>query len=500
MMLFHIRSKCRYCAILVVTLLACPVAIAAGFDDNYKVRVGDFDSDGFVDDLFVQAVPEVVILHGEVITPIVIGPDIPSFVLRGEIDNTFTIVSTLTPGQLQTMSQWPVSSVELTANDFNYDGYVDLGIANVASAISTAADQIVFVDATTGTAPAVVLNADSAFGTFIDDVFQWYLDHEYYDVEILVDVATYSYFGIALNDLGLANLFFNCELLHGDCVYILADLNLVFADAGRNCVQEFIAAGENPNTFCRVGFHVFIESTTQQTAIVQDLSNIHPSAANVIQKSNEYEEGNATIEDVADIFEIEVGVVIGGEDVPVDDENLDSPEEQRGFDIHVVLADIWGWIFGESRSATRAPENVYVTGRRVAWVGPFHTALEYSSPAPFLGPPTQYLSAGPENGFLRSKKDNQSEARNVTLGRVVPINLIPDSLWLEMRFADDDYPDDCLDYDLFPGIQDGYNSNSWVHGLILATDGIVDIDMTKFVGGGKPVPATFFSLGATCPN
>lgn len=500
-MLFHIRSKCRYCAILVVTLLACPVAIAAGFDDNYKVRVGDFDSDGFVDDLFVQAVPEVVILHGEVITPIVIGPDVPSFVLRGEIDNTFSIVSTLTPGQLQTMSQWPVSSVELTANDFNYDGYVDLGIANVASAISTAADQIVFVDATTGTAPAVVLNADSAFGTFIDDVFQWYLDHEYYDVEIMVDVDTFSYYGIALNDPGLIQLFAECELAYGECVWILADLNFVFADAGRDCVQEFLAAGENPNTFCRFGYHVFRVSTTQQTTIVQDLSNIHPSAANVIQRSDEYEEGNATIEDVADIFEIEVGVVIGGEDVPVDDENLDSPEEQRGFDIHVVLADIWGWIFGESRSATRAPENVYVTGRRVAWIGPFHTALEYSSPTPILGTETtQYLSAGPNaNGLLRSKINNQSEARNVTLGRVVPINLNPASLWIEMRFADDYYPD-CLDYDLFPGIQDGYNSNSYVHGLILATDGIVDIDMTKFVGGGKPVPATFFASGASCSN
>ena len=500
MMPFHVRRKYHYCATLVFTLLACPVAIAAGFDDNYQVRVGDFDSDGFADDLFVEAVPEIVLIHGEIITPIVIGPDIPSFVLRGEVDNTFSLVTALTSSELQAASQWSLSSVELTANDFNHDGYRDLGLANVPAAISGAANQIVFADSSTGSAPASILNVDTGFETFIDDVYQWYLDHDYYDVEITVDIDIFNYFGVADNFPSLINLFAQCELIHGNgnCAWALHDLNLVFAAEGLDCVQEFLAAGENPYTFCKYAYHVWIKSTTQQTTIVQDLSTAHPDAANVIQKSNEYEEGTATIEDIVDIFEIGIGTDIGGADVPVDDENLDSPEEQRAFDIHVVLADIWGWIFGESRSANRVPDVVYVTGRRVGWIGPFHTALEYSDPLLF-GIPTEYLSAGPKNGLLRSQTDNLSEARNVTLGRVTPISFGARSLWSEMRSADGYYPD-CLDYDLFPAIQNGYNSNSYVHGIIQATDGIVDISMSKFVGGGKPVPATFFAAGASCAN
>ena len=49
-----------------------------------------------------------------------------------------------------------------------------------------------------------------------------------------------------------------------------------------------------------------------------------------------------------------------------------------------------------------------------------------------------------------------------------------------------------VDYDLFPGIMDSYNSNSYVSGLIKATGGTPSIDMSQFYGGGKPLPAKHF--------
>ena len=51
---------------------------------------------------------------------------------------------------------------------------------------------------------------------------------------------------------------------------------------------------------------------------------------------------------------------------------------------------------------------------------------------------------------------------------------------------------DCLDYDLFPGIMNSFNSNSYVHGLINATGGTTSVDFNRYVGGPKPVPPQYF--------
>ena len=49
-----------------------------------------------------------------------------------------------------------------------------------------------------------------------------------------------------------------------------------------------------------------------------------------------------------------------------------------------------------------------------------------------------------------------------------------------------------MDYDLFPGISDSYNSNSYVHGLIRATGGTSAVDLNGYVGGANPLPSTYF--------
>jgi hypothetical protein len=53
--------------------------------------------------------------------------------------------------------------------------------------------------------------------------------------------------------------------------------------------------------------------------------------------------------------------------------------------------------------------------------------------------------------------------------------------------------DNGLNYDLFPQQgTDGYNSNSYVHGLVNAADGVSTINLNNFVGGDKPVPTSEF--------
>jgi len=49
-----------------------------------------------------------------------------------------------------------------------------------------------------------------------------------------------------------------------------------------------------------------------------------------------------------------------------------------------------------------------------------------------------------------------------------------------------------VDYDLFPGISNSYNSNSYVSGLLNATGGKSSVNMRNFVGGEKPLPKRYF--------
>ena len=64
--------------------------------------------------------------------------------------------------------------------------------------------------------------------------------------------------------------------------------------------------------------------------------------------------------------------------------------------------------------------------------------------------------------------------------------------WSRLVAADANY-DDNLPYDAVPSAgAGGYNSNGYTNGLIRATAGVPSIDMTRFVGGEKPVPASAF--------
>lgn len=128
-------------------------------------------------------------------------------------------------------------------------------------------------------------------------------------------------------------------------------------------------------------------------------------------------------------------------------------------------------------------------------VGPYHLAIE----GRFGDADPVTLSAQRTDGLLRSDINRPSDtpANNITIGTITPPEGVsPRDYFSQLRAADAAYCD-CLDYDLFPEALPGtgYNSNSYVTGLIRATGGTPSIDLSIYYGGATPVPRRRFIPG-----
>ena len=135
---------------------------------------------------------------------------------------------------------------------------------------------------------------------------------------------------------------------------------------------------------------------------------------------------------------------------------------------------------------------MYVTGHRFGGMGPYHTAVEYDDGT---GRPTT-LSAEGIDGDLTSdvNRPTDAPANNITLGTVAPpAGVSPGDYFSSLRAADALYCD-CFDYDVFPGALPGtgYNSNSYVSGLIRATGGVPSVNLGNYYGGATPLPPGAF--------
>ncbi|MCZ0945655.1 MAG: hypothetical protein OXJ53_21580 [Gammaproteobacteria bacterium] len=134
---------------------------------------------------------------------------------------------------------------------------------------------------------------------------------------------------------------------------------------------------------------------------------------------------------------------------------------------------------------------LYVTGHRVFVAGPVHLAIEFRGED--NEPKT--LSAGPGILVLVSERNRKSDVEpgsNFTIGKVNPPGELSVGDYFDELIKAQEYYCNCLDYDLFPREEEGYNSNSYVRGILEATGGSVPVEFGDFVGGGKPVPAERF--------
>jgi hypothetical protein len=145
-----------------------------------------------------------------------------------------------------------------------------------------------------------------------------------------------------------------------------------------------------------------------------------------------------------------------------------------------------------SRADQRAPDVVHVTGHRVGDVGPYHLAAEYR---PAAGEPTWTSGHMPEGGTpvlsdlfadpITSGLNHPADApvNNITIATVAPPpGMSAGDYWNSLLAASSACCGD-LDYALFPSrFFDGYNSNSFLVGLIEATGGTPSVPLSGFGG------------------
>jgi len=151
----------------------------------------------------------------------------------------------------------------------------------------------------------------------------------------------------------------------------------------------------------------------------------------------------------------------------------------------------------------RVPGVINVTGHHVPGTEIWHLALEFGE-----GDSVSWISAGPKGLSIEGVKflvagvgelgsgirASDEPAANVAFGFIIPPSGMSSEEYYQILIAVTGSYCNCADYDLFPEIADGYNSNSFVSGLIKATGGGSTVDFSDFVGGGDPLPAYYFGL------
>jgi hypothetical protein len=471
---------------------------AADFNNGYIAHIGDLTGDGRTDiyvrysnPIFIDAGPGIFI-------PIFVRGELDDFVLEQQFDGSFFIKANLTSSQLSAVSQWPGAPIDLDPRDFNFDGAVDLLLQDVADAVNSGQpifDQLVFAPLTAQLPPMHIRAVDDEFRAYFGDLYDWYLNPNVFNEVETVNINQSSYIGVAFDVLGLSYVLSLCQAGDYDtCGYIVGHLSTILAAFGLNCIDWITAAGEDPDDFCLYGAHVW-----GSTIVMVPVRVFNEMAVEVAETAEQVSIGQAVLEDIADIFETVIGISIGGADLPPTngDEDLDTPDGQRGYALHVVLVEFWRALRDNQDAADEEPRQadiVYITGRKTKFLDAFHLAIEHTPSSTNIW---SALSAFQKQDKLHSLPNNPVEIMNITLGTVSSAGVLPPAHYSAMLSADLKYKDDCH-YNAIPEIPGaGYNSNGYVHGLVKATEGTASIDFNGYVGGFKPVPEIHFS-GAQC--
>lgn len=471
---------------------------------QFQVRSGHFDGNGKLD-IYVQRT------SGDINNGV-----IDKTILTQTDDGHFEVVEAPTSGQLATAAGWPISAgVVPVVNDYNVDGHVDVLLKNLDTTIAGVDEQIAYSKGIffQGAAEAVAA-IDFEFEKFFRDTYNWILDPDYFSQAITSNMPAY-HFSL---DIGV----YFCSYWYGfpTCLTVghaLFEQTVTLAMLGLSGYETIQAAEEglasalgfaSYDTFecvlvCGwIEFYGWYSSTvftfydvwtpTTESPGFDDI-NFSIWARDVAEISNGITTGAISdsegIESLLEIFEDLTGINIGGICIGglVSDPELQDPEDCQGFELFATVANT----APETEEVDkREPNTVYITGHRVGWVGPFHLAVEYSA-SPNS---TTTFSAGPVGGKLVSGINRASDiSGNVTMGISVSISGLPPLPYFEHISSKYDNYDNGLNYDLFPQQgTDGYNSNSYVHGLVNAADGVSTINLNNFVGGDKPVPTSEF--------
>ncbi|HZF29544.1 MAG TPA: hypothetical protein VE907_10525 [Gammaproteobacteria bacterium] len=425
---------------------------------RYDTRYGDGNGDGLLD-LLVNRVAGGTSGNGTVETVMLLQTG----------GGRFTSVVPSAAQAAVAASAWPPAAVQVVLDDFNVDGFVDVLIKGIGNTIGGALNQIVYAPGRAGAfQPLGTRAVDAGLKRFAANSREYFADSNYFaqNAPIGVSYGVVSYYtcfpggygyGYGYDDFYAYGLGYGYD--YGYCGWIDYYYETTYRD-----YSVFDATAVN----------------TWSTEVTIDAGSVSPA------------QGVATIKQA---YESVLGAPIGGRDASGENgerARLDDPTYRRGFELFEAVLGIhtanWQDI-DPKRDPTRRSDVVYVTGRHVLGFLPLHTALEYGGSTLSAFDSDESLLG---NGLLVSRPNALSDRppMMMTLGSVSS-TLGAGAYWLALVASDARYPDN-LPYNPVPSSNSGYNSNGFTHGLVLATAGVPSIDMNRFVGGEKPVPANLF--------
>jgi hypothetical protein len=415
---------------------------------RYEVRVGDLDADGRRD-LFIDRV------HGGDRA----DGTLEQLVLRGT-DNRRLDPLTPSAAQSSLARTWPQAGIGVELRDVNIDGFADLLLTGIdrIDGFGQTRDQIVFAPAEIlRKAPLAVRAVNSKLLRFGDDIRDYLVEPEFFRVNAPIVIVAQTYWDLQCRydsfDFPYYSSLGNCYPIPITGYYVLPDYS-GFSEAA-----------------IEVWYHEYAMQTGEMST----------------------EAGYLGIEQaIEDLIRVDLGGwkirELLGESVEV----LDR-DERRGLELFSALAGIanaHAQQVDEGAGGGSASDNVLLTGRRILGFGPFHTALQYGQSTVSAHDSDRRSLV---DGILVSQVNwpNDHPALMMRLGIVVAGVSAP-LYWSRVLAADGNYSD-ALPYDTFPSIgAGGYNSNSYVAGIVRATNGQPSMAMSRFVGGELPVQRSEF--------
>lgn len=420
------------------------------FAAQYSISSGDLDGDGRRDLMLRRLMP-----------PQSADGTIGDVLLRQSNGGALVPVIPSTYA-LAVASDWPAAAVEIRTRDVNIDGYADLILRGISSLSGFAdiSNQIMFAPGASGDRKTPDLRAvDSLLTRFSRDIDRQLVDPAYYRDNAPLVYGSVSYYSFQCSWPGVSGAIDLEGLYSWPCYLEPIRFYVVY--------QDYSRYDENAMQIASADYGIINGYESPETGF--------PRIAEIIARVLGVELGGW-----------DIGEVLGGSDI-------ESEDEARGMELFAVLAGISEAVAQEAEEDTgnTNPDRVLLKGRRVLGRGPFHTALEYryttvsaydSNPSPVF------------DGRLVSEVNWPPDHPTLTLrmgyvdGPTPPLTYWSSILAKDARYGDD------LPYDLFPSIgKGGYNSNSFIAGMILATLGRPTVEMQTFVGGERPVPASEFN-------
>jgi hypothetical protein len=433
-----------------VTRPSLAVQIAA----EYSVSSGDIDANG-TEDLYIRRSSP----------PGADDGTIGDVLLKRNNQGSF--VASLPNQQERAISaQWQPAPFKVGKRDVNIDGYVDLILRGGGnSGLAPVSNQILFAPGADALdQPPVARTVDSRLGRFSADVDRHLIDPNYYLNHVPTRYALFVYYALNCNRSG-----YGYGYEYGG-VFEMPD--------------PWACYHEPQYLYVVYRDYSIFDSDAMEIASI-DYGMIHDTGPTA-----------SGLQRIAEKIGAILGVAIGGWDI---DELLGhdgvviDEQEELAMGLFAALAAISEAVAQTTGEEAQNPaaERVELRGRRVLGQGPFHTALQFgqSTVSAYDSDPRPLW-----DGDLFSQVNWRRDHPSLTLRMgFVDGPLAPSLYWDSLLVMDRRYGDD-LPYDLFPSLgQGGYNSNSYVSGIIKATLGTPTIQIESFVGGERPVPVSAFN-------